>query len=114
LLMGKMYDRICSWENLDMAHRRAAGGKRGRSAAAAIEYRLADNLIELQRELVNRTYRPGVYHSFFIHDPKRRLISAAPFRDRVVHHAQCNVIEPVFERGFIPDSYANRVGKGTH
>jgi hypothetical protein len=49
-----------------------------------------------------------------IHEPKRRLISAAPFRDRVVHHALCNVIEPIFERRFIFDSYANRVGKGTH
>jgi hypothetical protein len=59
-------------------------------------------------------YRPGPYHSFYIHDPKRRLISAAPFRDRVVHHALINVIEPLWERRFIFDSYANRVGKGTH
>ena len=51
---------------------------------------------------------------FFIHEPKRRKISAAPFRDRVVHHALCNVIEPRFERLFIADSYANRRGKGTH
>jgi hypothetical protein len=49
-----------------------------------------------------------------IHEPKRRLISAAPFRDRVVHHALCNCIEPLFERSFIHDSYANRLGKGTH
>lgn len=49
-----------------------------------------------------------------IHDPKQRKISAAPFRDRVVHHALCNLIEPIFEHTFIPDSYANRIGKGTH
>jgi retron-type reverse transcriptase len=60
------------------------------------------------------SYRPGPYTSFYIHEPKRRLISAAPFRDRVAHHALCNVIEPPFERSFIYDSYANRVGKGTH
>ena len=59
-------------------------------------------------------YQPGRYHSFYIHEPKRRLISAAPFRDRVVHHALCNLIEPIFEHSFIADSYANRVGKGTH
>jgi hypothetical protein len=59
-------------------------------------------------------YRPGPYHSFYIHEPKQRLISAAPFRDRVVHHALCNIIEPIFERSFIHDSYANRAGKGTH
>jgi len=81
---------------------------------AAFEHRLEDNLLALQDELRSFTYRPGPYESFYIHEPKRRLISAAPFRDRVVHHALCNRIEPLFERGFIFDSYANRVGKGTH
>jgi retron-type reverse transcriptase len=81
---------------------------------AAFEYKLEDNLLQLQRELKAQTYQPGEYHSFYIHDPKKRLISAAPFRDRVVHHALCNLIEPVFERSFIFDSYANRIGKGTH
>ncbi len=97
-----------------LAWRRAGKGKRGISGVAAFEYRLEDNLLQLQAELCCQTYRPGPYHSFFIHEPKRRLISAAPFRDRVVHHALCNLIEPRFERGFISDSYANRVGKGTH
>jgi RNA-directed DNA polymerase len=109
-----MYARIYSWDNLRLAHREAARGKRGKPAAASFEYNLADRLLELQHELTTRTYQPGPYHSFYIHEPKRRLISAAPFRDRVVHHALCNVIEPIFERGFIHDSYANRVGKGTH
>ena len=68
----------------------------------------------LQNDLLGQTYQPGPYHSLYIHEPKRRLISAAPFRDRVVHHALCQIIEPVFERLFIHDSYANRVGKGTH
>lgn len=70
--------------------------------------------MQLQAQLHDRTYRPGAYHHFFIHEPKRRKISAAPFRDRVVHHALCNLIEPIFDARFIPDSYANRVGKGTH
>ena len=75
---------------------------------------MADRLLELQDELRSFRYRPGPYANFYIHEPKKRLISAAPFRDRVVHHALCNVIEPRFERRFIFDSYANRVGKGTH
>ena len=91
-----------------------AASAAGRPAVAQFEYRLEDNLILLQQELLAQTYRPGPYHSFYIHEPKRRLISAAPFRDRVVHHALCNLIEPPFERSFISDSYANRVGKGTH
>jgi RNA-directed DNA polymerase len=109
-----MYRELCSWENLLLAYRLASRGKRGHACVAAFEYRLEDNLVRLQQELGARTYRPGRYNSFTIHEPKRRLISAAPFRDRVVHHALCNVIEPVFERGFIADSYANRIGKGTH
>ena len=112
--MGELYEQICTWDNLYLAWRRAARGKRGREPAASFEYRLEDNLLQLQEELWSRSYRPGPYHSFYIHDPKHRLISAAPFRDRVVHHALCNVIEPSFEHRFIADSYANRVGKGTH
>ena len=109
-----MFSTITGWENLLLAYQKAGRGKRGRGSVAAFEYRLEDNLYQLQEELRTQRYRPGGYHSFFIHEPKRRLISAAPFRDRVVHHALCNVIEPLFERGFIEDSYANRIGKGTH
>jgi len=109
-----MYDQLTSWNNLLLAYKRASAGKRGHPNVAAFEYRLEDHLLRLQDELLSKTYRPGKYESFYIHEPKRRLISAAPFRDRVVHHALCNIIEPIFERSFIYDSYANRVGKGTH
>ena len=81
---------------------------------AAFERALEPNILQLQAELRAGSYQPGGYKSFYIHDPKKRLISAAAFRDRVVHHALVNVIEPIFERKFIYDTYANRVGKGTH
>lgn len=97
-----------------LAYRKASKGKRGIAGVAAFEYRLEDNLLQLQHDLQTQQYRPGPYSSFYIHEPKRWLISTAPFRDRVVHHALCNLIEPVFEASFISDSYANRVGKGTH
>jgi retron-type reverse transcriptase len=109
-----MYERVYSWSNLLLAYHKAARGKRGRQAAASFEYGLADHLLDLEQALATKTYCPGAYSSFTIHEPKRRLISAAPFRDRVVHHALCNVIEPLFERSFVRDSYANRAGKGTH
>jgi len=109
-----MYDQLCSWDNLLRAYRKASKGKRGQACAAAFEHRLEDELLALQRALREFTYRPGPYVSFHIHEPKRRLISAAPFRDRVVHHGLCNLIEPVFEKSFIEDSYANRLHKGTH
>ncbi|MBM4467631.1 MAG: RNA-dependent DNA polymerase [Chloroflexi bacterium] len=109
-----LYAQVWSFDNLYLAYRRARKGKRGQEPAANFEFDLEGNLLQLQEELATKTYQPGPYHSFYIHEPKRRLISAAPFRDRVVHHALCNVIEPIFERRFIDDSYANRVGKGTH
>jgi len=96
------------------AYHKAARGKRGRMAAAGFEFQIADQLLALQRQLKAETYQPGAYRHFTIHEPKRRKISAAPFRDRVVHHALCTVIEPLFESRFHPHSYANRVGKGTH
>lgn len=97
-----------------LAYHKAARGKRGRGAAASFELTLADHLIDLQQDLLSGEYRPGAYKHFYIREPKRRKISAAPFRDRVVHHALCNVIEPHFDRCFYPHSYANRREKGTH
>ena len=116
--MAKVYadlwPQVTDFENLYLAYRKAAKGKRGKAPVASFEFNLEAELCRLQDELIADTYRPGPYHSFYIRDPKHRLISAAPFRDRVVHHALCNVIEPIFERTFIGDSYANRAGKGTH
>jgi RNA-directed DNA polymerase len=112
--MMSLYAQIITWNNLHLAYRKAAKGKRGQGPAARFEYKLEDNLTSLHQELLDKTYQPGPYNNFYIHEPKRRLISAAPFRDRVVHHALSNIVEPIFERSFIYDSYANRVGKGTH
>ena len=88
----RLYPEICAWENLESAYRRARKGKRGRAPVAAFERQLEDNLVALQNDLVQQTYQPGAYHNFYIHEPKRRLISAAPFRDRVVH--TCGAVLP--------------------
>ena len=109
-----LFPQIISFENLLHAAYLASKGKRNRPNVIQFNTNLEDNLFLLQEQLANRTYQPGEYDSFYIFEPKKRLISAAPFRDRVVHHALCNIIEPLFERSFIFDTYANRVGKGTH
>jgi len=109
-----LWERLTAFENLELAFHQAARGRRGRASAAEFERNLEVNLPMLRHELLACSYQPGKYVSFYIHDPKKRLISAAPFRDRVVHHALVNVIEPIFERKFIHDTYANRLGKGTH
>jgi RNA-directed DNA polymerase len=109
-----MFNAICEWGNLNLAFQNAARGKRGKAGAAGFEMQLADKLLALQDELRTGRYVPGAYCEFFIREPKLRRISAAPFRDRVVHHALCQQVEPLFEPAFSPHSYANRVGKGTH
>jgi RNA-directed DNA polymerase len=112
--MGTIFEAITAWDNLWLAYRKAARGKRRTGSAAAFEHQVADRLAVLQSDLRTRSYRPGAYRHFFVREPKRRKISAAPFRDRVVHHALCNLIEPLCEARFIEHSYANRAGKGTH
>lgn len=91
----------------------AAAGKRGSAAVARFEYRLGDHLLRLQQALAEETWRPGPYQRFVIHEPKRRTISAAPFADRIVHHALLRITGPRFERDFCSHSYASRVGYGT-
>ena len=83
-----LYPQIYTFENLHTAYRRARKGKRCRVEVAAFEFDMEHHLLQLQSELRDGTYRPGPCHSFYIREPKRRLVSAAPFSDRVVHHGQ--------------------------
>jgi RNA-directed DNA polymerase len=109
-----LFDRFANFGALIAAARRAVLGKRRKPGAAAFMTGLEREVLRLERELRTARWRPGGYVTIRVEDPKPRLVSAAPFRDRVVHHALCEVISPIFERGFVHDSYANRDGKGTH
>lgn len=109
-----LFAGIADFAALVAAARRAVRGKRRKPGAAAFMANLETEALALERRLLDRSYRPGRYTAFEVRDPKHRLVSAAPFRDRVVHHALCAVVEPLFDRGFIHDSYANRQAKGTH
>ncbi len=116
--MGRTYDgfypQIYDLLNLWQAFKKAAAGRRMNPSVAEFEYNLENELVGLRDELRDGHYSPGGYRSFTVHEPKRRKISAAPFRDRVVHHALINIIGPMLERKFIFDSYANQVDRGTH
>jgi retron-type reverse transcriptase len=109
-----LWPRLIAFPNLFRAARQAERGKRFRPDVARFHFHLERALWALHTELAGHTYRPGPYRSFTIREPKERLISAAPYRDRVVHHALVGVLEPIYERSFIADSYACRKGKGTH
>jgi retron-type reverse transcriptase len=112
--ISNLWPQVTSWENLLASAHAAARGKRPRPDVARFLHELESNLCALQRELEEGTYRPGAYRTFWIHDPKSRQISAAPFRDRVVHHALTRVLEAVFEPRFMDFSFASRKGFGQH
>ncbi len=111
---NNLFEQIISFENLYSASRKARKGKRVRANVMEFEADIEAELLSLREELKTGTYQPGKYREFTIYERKHRRISAAPYRDRVVHHALCSVIEPLFEPAFIHDSYACRKGKGTH
>jgi retron-type reverse transcriptase len=109
-----LWPKLTSFAHLFRAAHKASRGKLSRPDVARFHLDLERELVLLRQELTDRTWQPGAYRTFTIREPKPRLISAAPYRDRVVHHALVGVLEPIFERSFLFDSYACRTGKGTH
>lgn len=112
--IGYLYESITSWSNLYLAFKKACKHKKSKSETTEWMYNCEKYLLELQAELIEQRYHPQPYKYFTIREPKERIISVAAFRDRVVHHALVNIIEPYFEAAFIKDSYATRKDKGLH
>lgn len=116
--MGKKHrrliDGITNVEALRAAYRRASAGKRSTSGYLHFKEEYEAIIFELSRQLQAGTWQPEPMRHFVIWEPKRRNISAPSFRDRVVHHSMHAVLEPIFERGFLPTSFACRPGRGTH
>ncbi len=110
----RLFEQVASFANLHAAAREALRGKRQREPGASFSMNMEAELVDLRIELLQGTYQPGRYRYFEIYKPKRRTVAAAPFRDRVLHHAVVRVIQPLFEPRFIEDSFACRPGKGTH
>jgi len=104
--------RVATWRNMGLAFHKAAVGKRCSPAVRRFAGNLDKELAVLVRTLADGSYRAGDYQCFIVRDPKQRVIHAAPFRDRVAHHAIMNVAGPCFERGAIHHSYACRTGRG--
>jgi Retron-type reverse transcriptase len=109
-----LYPKVYAFENLLEAYKEARKCKRFRDEVLAFTRNLEENLISIQNELIWKTYKVGRYREFFVYDPKKRLIMALPFRDRVVQWAIYRVLNPLLEQRYISDSYACRVGYGTH
>ena len=113
-VIRSLFEKVISVENLYRASLAAARGRRYREPTADFHFHREAQVHRLREELLSRTYRHGPYRRFTVFEPKERQVAAAAFRDRVVHHALHDVVEPLIDRTFIFDSYACRKGKGTH
>lgn len=111
---NNLYSELCSHENLKLAFKKATKRKTLKPYVIEFEKNLKEKLLQLRTELLFHSYQPCPLKTFILRDPKTRKISVSEFKDRVIHHAICNIIEPIFDKRFIYDSYANRKGKGVH
>ena len=111
---NNLFEQIISEENMHLAYFKTRKGKRSSHSYLDFKEYAMLHLRELREELEAGMYHVSKYRDFYIYDPKKRLISALPFRDRVVQHALNNVLEPIFDASFLPYTFACRPGKGTH
>ncbi len=111
---GDLFEKIVSYENMLVALKKALKGAGKKYYTAKYWFYYEKNLQQLIQRLKNGSYHPKKYKSFNIHEPKERVIHVADFEDRIVHHAIISILEPIYEKIFIYDSYATRKNKGTH
>ncbi|CCJ32906.1 reverse transcriptase/maturase family protein [Caloramator australicus] len=111
---NNLYEKIYDFENLYEAYKEARRCKRYREEVLKFSSNLEENLIQIQNELIWKMYKVGRYREFYVYEPKKRLIMALPFKDRVVQWAIYRVLNPIYNKTFIEHSYACRIGKGTH
>lgn len=109
-----VYAEICSFENLYKAYLNARKNKRFRDEVLSFTNNLEEYLFDIQKDLINHTYKIGEYREFYIYEPKKRLVMALPFKDRVIQWAIYQVVNPMFSKGYTTDSYACIEGRGTH
>lgn len=110
--IGHLFEAVVAPSNLESAFWKASRGKRTRPDQRAFAANLDAELARLREGLLDGSYPVGDYTRFTVYEPKERVICAAAFRERVLHHALMNVLEPWLDRRLVFDSYACRKGKG--
>ncbi|MEI6125618.1 MAG: reverse transcriptase/maturase family protein [Pseudomonadota bacterium] len=111
---GNLIDKIADWNNLSLAFWKARKGKNAKIEVQNYRRNLQGEILSLRADILSDSVRTGDYYYFTVHDPKKRQICAASFRERVLHHAIINICDPFFESYLIFDTYACRRGKGSH
>jgi RNA-directed DNA polymerase len=109
-----LMSQIADIDNIRAAYISTARNKRMTWGYLEFKEYAEINLRQIQRELLEGEYRQGEFRRFTVFEPKPRLISALDFKDRLVQHALVNVIGPIFEKTLLPNTFACRVGMGTH
>jgi RNA-directed DNA polymerase len=109
---GFLYDQICTAENLRCAYNKAKLGKANNYSVRLFDKNLDENLRLLLNELTECVYKTSEYSHFTIYEPKERLISRLPFRDRITHHAIMNILEPLWTPIYIENTYSCIKGRG--
>jgi retron-type reverse transcriptase len=109
-----LLDAMGDYGNVQKAYNKARKCKRHRKDVLIFTKDKEENLDKVREDIINLAYEPSKYHYFKVYEPKERQIMALPFYDRVVQHAINNVLEPIFDKRFISQSYACRKGKGMH
>ncbi|OYZ20332.1 MAG: hypothetical protein B7Y39_10945 [Bdellovibrio sp. 28-41-41] len=109
-----IFDEISDFKRLRRCFYKASKSKFYRYSIIQFNHSLEENILKISEELKNETYEFGNYRCFYVHEPKKRLIESACFRDRVVHHSIHQTLEPIFDNQFSTYSYACRTGRGHH
>lgn len=116
--MGRRYKQlkgqITHPDNISRALINTARGKRHTYGCKLFMKDPEHGLESIRQQLLDGSYTPGAPRFFSVYEPKERLIAALPFYDRVVQHALCDVLNPIFDTVLLPQSYACRRGYGTH
>lgn len=110
-----LFEQICSIDNMRLADDNARKGKTNRYGVVKHDKSREQNLLNLQQQLLNGTYKTSEYKTFKIYEPKERLIFCLPYYpDRIVHHCIMNILEPVWTNLFITNTYSCIKGRGIH
>lgn len=112
--LSHKFEDFISVNNLLEAYVEFTKGKMTKNDVLEFSFNLMDNLFMLRDDLVNHTYKHGLYQEFKINDPKSRIIHKATVRDRILHRAVYRLLYPYFDKKFIADSFSCRNKKGTH
>jgi retron-type reverse transcriptase len=112
---GNLWQEIISSENIQTAYKKSILGKSKRRNVKRFNKNKETKLEEIQKSLIEKTFTTSKYIEKTIYEPKKRIIYVLPFApDRIVQHALMNIVEPIWEKLFISDSYACIIGKGIH